>query len=40
MKNRSNKVHNIEKAVAKHCPHKGYAVVLSRGEKFSSNTAL
>ena len=36
----SNRVHNIEKAVAKYCPHKGYAVLLNKGEKFVSATAL
>jgi len=35
-----NKVQNIEKAVAKHCPHRGYAVILNKGENFNSITAL
>ena len=34
MKALSNQVHNIEKAVAKYCPHKGYAVLLNKGDRF------
>ena len=34
MKALSNKVHNIEKAVAKYCPRKGYAVLLNKGDRF------
>ena len=40
MKEFSNRVHNIEKAVAKYCPHKGYAVLLNKGDRFVSATAL
>ena len=36
----SNRVHNIEKTVAKYCPHKGYAVLLNKGDKFVSVDAL
>ena len=40
MKALSNKVHNIEKAVAKYCPHKGYAFLLNKGDMFVSAIAL
>ena len=33
-------MHNIEKAVAKHCPSKDYAVLLNKGERFESALAL
>ena len=36
----SNRVHNIEKTVAKYCPHKGYAVLLNKGDRFVSATTL
>ena len=40
IQNGTNKVHNIERAVARHCPHKGYAVLLNKGENFNSILAL
>ena len=40
MKALSNRVHKIEKAVAKYCPHKGYAVLLNKGDIFVSAIAL
>ena len=40
MKNRSNKVHNIEKGAAYYCPHNSYGVLLNRGETFNSDKAL
>ncbi len=40
MEAKSNKVHNIEKAVAKYCQPKGYAVILNAGETFNSDSAL
>ena len=40
MKALSNRVHNIEKTVAKYCPHKGYAVLLNKADRFVSATAL
>ena len=36
----SNRVHNIEITVAKYCPHKGYAVLLNKEDKFVSVDAL
>ena len=33
-------MHNIEKAVTRHCPHRGYAIVLNKGENFNSLEAL
>ena len=35
-----NEVRNIEIAVTQHCDHKGYAVMLHHGDKFSSPKAL
>ncbi len=35
-----NKGKNIEKAVAKHCEHRAFALLLNKGEKFSNQTAL
>lgn len=40
MEAKSTKVHNIEKAVTKHCPHLGYAVVLNFNENFENLSAL
>ena len=31
---------NIEKAVAKYCPKRGYAILLNKGENFNSITDL
>ena len=38
--NKSNKLHNIEKGVAKYCPPTGYAILLNKGEVFNSATAF
>ena len=40
MKSGTNKVHNMERAVTRHCPHRGYAILLNKGENFNSLEAL
>ena len=40
VKSSGNEVRNIEVAVTRHCDHKGYAVVLHQGDRFSSPKAL
>jgi hypothetical protein len=40
VKDRGNKGHNIEQALTKHCPHRGFALLLNKGEIFNSSTAL
>ena len=40
MKSGTNKVHNIERGVTRYCHHKGYAIILNKGENFNSTLAL
>ena len=40
MQGQSNKVHNIERGVARHCQPKAFAVLLNKDENFNSPTAL
>lgn len=40
MQAKSTKVHNIEKALTNHCPHRGFAVILNYGETFKNRSAL
>lgn len=35
-----NKGHNIEQAITKHCPHRGFAILLNKGERFNSSDAF
>ena len=36
MNNTGNKGLNIEQALTQHCPHKSFAVLLNKNEKFNS----